>query len=101
MWVLFARAAPPDASYWPGRRWLAALDAVGWPTFWLVVLAHVPARTGVVGAVLMTLVTLIGTRRLRTALWQNHRYRFTTWRWGRLLLALFLFGLAMKHILPL
>lgn len=30
MWVLFARADPPDAPYWPGRRWLAALDAVGW-----------------------------------------------------------------------
>ena len=98
MWILCARAAPPDASYWPGRRWLAALDAVGWPTCWLVVLAQVPTRTGVVGAVLMTLVTLVGARRLRTALWQNHRYRFTSWRWGRLLVPLLMFGLLMKHL---
>ena len=98
MWVLFARAAPPDAPYWRGRRWFAALDAVGWPTFWLMVLSHVPARTGVVGAVLMSLVTLAGARRLRTALWQNHRYRFTTWRWGRLLLTLLVLEAAVKHI---
>ena len=101
MWILFARAAPPDASYWPGRRWLAALDAVGWPTFWLIVLGHVPARTGVVGAVLVTLVTVIGAHRLRTALWQNHRYRFATWRWGRSLLVLALFGWALEHALVL
>ena len=99
MWVFFARAAPPDSTYWRGRRWLAALDAVGWPTFWLTVLSHVPSRTGLAGAVLVTLAVLVGAYRLRVALWQNHRYRFTTWRWGRLLLGLLLFGLAMKYAL--
>jgi hypothetical protein len=99
MWMLFARAAPPDAPYWRGRRWLAALDAIGWPTFWLTVLSHVPAQTGLAGVVLATLAVIGGLHRLRVALWQNHRYRFTTWRWGRLLLALLLFGLAMKHVL--
>ena len=98
MWVLFARAAPPDARYWPGRRWLATLDAIGWPTFWLIVLGHVAARTGVVGPVLMSLVMLVGARRVCTAIWQNQRYRFTTWRWARPLLALLLVGLAIKHV---
>ena len=97
MWILFARAPPPDSPYWPGRRWLAALDAVGWPTFWLAVLSHVPVRTGLVGAVLAILAVIVGLHRLRVALWQNHRYRFATWRWGRLLLMLILFGWALKH----
>ena len=98
-WVLFARAAPPDSPYWRGRRCLAALDAVGWPTFWLTVLSHAPARTDLVGAVLAAVAVLVGLNRLRVALWRNHRYRFTTWRWGRLLLGLLLFGLAMKYAL--
>ena len=96
MWVLFARTAPPDAPYWRGRRWLAALDAVGWPAFWLTVLSHAPARMGLVGAVLAALAVLGGLNRLRVALTQNHRYRFTTWRWGRLVLALLLLGLAIR-----
>lgn len=98
MWILFARAAPPDAPDWSGRRWLAATDAVGWPTFWLAVLTHAPARTGLVGVVLMCLAVIIGMRRLRIALWHNHRYRFTTWRWGRVLIALPLLGFAIKYI---
>ncbi|CAN5783187.1 hypothetical protein BH11PSE8_BH11PSE8_16120 [soil metagenome] len=101
MWVLFSRAAPPDAAYWPGRRWLAALDAVGWPTFWLTVLSHVPARTGLAGAVFMTMAVTVGAYRLHVALWLNHRYRFTTCRWGRLLFALLVFGLTIKHVLLL
>lgn len=98
MWMLLARAAPPDAPYWPGRRWFAALDAIGWPMFWLTVLAGVPVRTGLVGAVLATLAVIVGLHRLRVALWHNHKYRFTTWRWGRLLFALLVFGVTMKHI---
>lgn len=31
MWLLFTRAPPQDAPYWPGRRCLAAVDAVVWP----------------------------------------------------------------------
>lgn len=98
MWVLFARAAAPDASYWPGRRWLAALDAVGWPAFWLIMLAQSSAPTRLVGAVLATLAIIVGARRLRIALWHNHRYRFAIWRWGRLVLTLLVFGAAMKHM---
>ena len=98
MWVLFARAAPTDSAYWPGRRWIAALDAVGWPTFWLTVLSHVPARAGLAGIVLMTLAVIVGVHRLHVALWRNHRYRFTTWRWGRLIFALVLVGMAMKYV---
>jgi len=34
--------------------------------------------------------------RLHRALWNNHRYRFTTWRWGRAVAALLVLGFAMK-----
>ena len=98
MWILFVRAAPPDAAYWPGRRWLAALDAVGWPIFWLCVLSHVPARIGLFGAVLAALAVSVGLRRFRVALCENHRYQFSTWRWGRLLFALGACGLAVKYM---
>ncbi len=40
MWMLFARAPPPDAPYWPGRRWWAALDALAWPAGWIAAVAH-------------------------------------------------------------
>jgi hypothetical protein len=87
MWfVLRQREARPDAPYWPGRRFLAAIDAVAWPTLGVVVLMRLPAHGGVVGAVLVAACVIAAARRLRQALWSNHRYRFTTWRFGRVAL---------------
>lgn len=96
MWLLFARAPPPDAPYWPGRRWLAAVDAVVWPGLLLLGLMHLPASGGLVAALSMALAVLSATRRLYTALLTNHRYRFTTWRWGGLLMWLVMLGLLLK-----
>ncbi len=96
MWMLFARAPPPDAPNWPGRRWLAALDAVAWPTLWIIGLNHVSVSGGLVGAVVIAATALVALRRLCTALWSNHRYRFTTWRWGKLLATLLLIGWMLK-----
>ena len=42
MWILFARAPHPDAAYWPGRRWLALMDGLAWPTLVLWVIAAGP-----------------------------------------------------------
>jgi hypothetical protein len=33
--------------------------------------------------VVVSLAPLSATGRLHRAPWTNHRYRFTTWRWGR------------------
>ena len=96
MWLLFARAPAPDRPYWPGRRWLAALDAVAWPGLWMLVVSRAPASGGVVAGVVTALAALSAVRRTRTAIWMNHRYRFTTWRWGRVLIWLWLFGLVLK-----
>lgn len=42
------------------------------------------------------LAVLSGLGRLRRALWMNHRYQFTTWRWGRRLAALLLIGMVLR-----
>ena len=64
MWVLFARAPPPDAAYWPGRRWLAAVDAVAWPATAWSVLSQVPGEGGLVLALAMAPLAW-GLRRAR------------------------------------
>ena len=96
MWLLFAREPRPDAPYWPGRRVLAAVDAAIWPLLWVAVFAHAPKPVGVVGPVVATVALLSAWGRLRRALWSNHRYRFTTWRWGCVAAALLLMGVVLK-----
>jgi hypothetical protein len=96
MWVLFARPPPPDAPYWPGRRWLAAVDAIVWPAVAWSVLNQVPVPGGLVQALAMALLVVSAARRLFAALLVNHRYRFTTWRWGRVLMWMLVLGMLMK-----
>ena len=99
MFFIFARAPPPDAPYWPGRRWLAAVDALAWPALWVVVIACIPAHSGVAGSVAVAWAGFSSLARLRRALHNNRRYRFTTWRWGRPAMALLLFSWVLKLIL--
>ena len=82
MWLLVAREPRPDAPDWPGRRLLAAVDAVAWPLMWVLLIRHVPGPAGLVGPFVTALAVLLGLGRLHRALWVNHRYWFTTWRWG-------------------
>jgi len=96
MWLLVSRAPPPDAPNWPGRRWLAALDAVGWPMAWVLSVAYVPMPAGLMGPTVVAFAALTALGRCRRALWVNHRYRFTTWRWGRGVALLMLVGAALK-----
>ena len=96
MWVLFTRIPRPDAAYWPGRRWLAALDAVAWPAAWALVVARAPMSMGIVGKMVIACATLCAVRRLQQALLRTERFRFTTWRWGRVLAVLLLLGLMTK-----
>jgi hypothetical protein len=100
MWLLYARAPPPDSPYWPGRRWLAVLDAAVWPGLWMMAIAQMPGHGGLVPAVITAFAGMSALRRVRTALLANHRYRFTTWRWGRVVVWLMLFGLVLKWVLP-
>jgi hypothetical protein len=98
MWVLFARAPPADAPYWPGRRALSALDAVLWPAAWIMVSTRLSLYAGLLGHVAVCLLVWAALSRLRTAVWVNHRYRFTTWRWGRAAVLLVVTGWLLKWL---
>ena len=49
MWQLVAREPRPDAPEWPGRRLLAAVDAVVWPLMWVLLIQHAPQPLGLIG----------------------------------------------------
>ncbi|WP_293435115.1 hypothetical protein [Piscinibacter sp.] len=96
MWLLVAREPRPDAPDWPGRRLLAAIDAVAWPLMWVLLIRQVPGPAGLVGPFVTALAVLLGLGRLHRVLWINHRYWFTTWRWGKVLGAMLLIGAVLK-----
>ena len=96
MWLVVTRAPSPDAPYWPGRRLFALADAVAWPAAWIALATHLPQPAGIVGPMVIALAVLSAISRAHRAVWLNHRYRFTIWRWGRIVAALLLIGLAMK-----
>ena len=96
MWLLVARERRPDAPYWAGRRLLAAVDAAAWPLMWMAGFSHAAVPVGLVGPLVVVLAVLCALGRLHRAVWINHRYWFTTWRWGRVVAALMLSGLVLK-----
>ncbi len=100
MWLVVAREPKPDAPYWHGRRMLAAIDAAVWPLLWVLLFSHAPKPVGLVGPFVAVVALLCGLGRLHRALWVNHRYRFTTWRWGRIAVALLLMGLVLNLAMP-
>jgi hypothetical protein len=96
MWLLVAREPRPDAPDWPGRRLLAAVDAVMWPVMWVLLIRHAPQPVGLIGPFVTALAVLFGLGRLHRALWVNHRYWFTTSRWGKVLASMLLIGAVLK-----
>ena len=95
MWLVFARAPLPDAPFWPGRRLLALVDAVAWPVAWIALAIHLPKPAGIVAPVVVALAALSAMGRVHRAAHQNHRYHFTTLRWGRVAAGLLLVGVAV------
>lgn len=96
MWVIFARAPPPDAVVWPGRRALALVDAVAWPAAWAAFVLGLPVSGGLLGNFALALCAVSALTRAHRAVANNHRYHFTTWRWGHRLVFVLVFGYAMK-----
>ena len=66
----------------------------------MIVFSHAPKPVGLVGQVVAAVALLCAIGRLHRAVWVNHRYRFTTWRWGRVAAALLLVGLVLKLMVP-
>jgi hypothetical protein len=96
MWLLVAREPRANAPYWTGRRWLSAIDAVVWPLLWVLLLSQVDVPVGIIGPMVVAIALLFSVERLHRAVWANHRYWFTTLRWGRVLIALFVIGLVLN-----
>ena len=96
MWLLVAREPQPDAPDWPGRRMLAAVDAVVWPLLWVLLVQHLPEPVGLVGPFVTAMAVLLGLGRLHRAMWVNQCYWFTTWRWGKAMAAMLLIGAVLK-----
>ena len=96
MWLLVAREPRANAAYWTGRRWLAAIDAVAWPLFWVILVSQIDAAVGIVGPMIVAVSLLFSVKRIHRAVWVNHRYWFTTWHWGRILGALMVIGTVLK-----
>jgi hypothetical protein len=96
MWLLVAREPRPDAPEWPGRRLLAAIDALVWPLLWVLLIRQMPEPVGVVGPIATGLTLLSALGRLHRAVFVNHRYRFTTWRWGRVVAGVLMAGAVLK-----
>jgi len=98
MWLVLTRAPQPDAPYWPSRRLLALVDAVAWPAAWIALAMQLPQPAGIVGPMVIALLVLSALGRAHRAAWQNHRYRFTTWRWGRVAAGALVIGLVLKGV---
>lgn len=96
MWVIVSRAPAPDVEVWPGRRTLALIDAVGWPAGWAAWLLGLTVPLGLAGQFALACCGVFALRRAWRAVGENHRYHFTTWRWGCRLAPLLLFGYGLK-----
>ncbi|MBE7416692.1 MAG: hypothetical protein HS128_02895 [Ideonella sp.] len=99
MFLVLYRNPKPDAEQWPGRRWLAAIDAVLWPALWITALAAVQNRAGIVVPVAIAFLVVLAAARLARAIWRNERYWFSTWRWGKVLAILMATGLLLMLLL--
>lgn len=83
----------PSDSTWP-------TDAIARPTAAWAALNHVAQRGGLLLAFIMSMLVMSAARRLFTALLKKHRYQFTMWRWGRVLVWMMALGALLKLGLP-
>ena len=96
MFIVLTKVPRADAPSWSGRVALAAVDAVVWPALWIALIRHLPVSPGVVGVVGYAVAALSAVVRLQRAVFMNHRYWFTTWRWGKVIVAILFMGGVMK-----
>ncbi len=61
-----------------------------------VALSQFDTPVGIVGPMVVAVALLVAAERIHRAVWVNHRYWFTTWRWGRIAVSLFVIGMVLK-----
>ena len=96
MWLITVRPPLPDIPYWPGRRVLALLDAVIWPSLVALWVENMPRDARLVGQVVIALCVLHGLRQAGRALWDNGQYRFTTLKVLKVVGMLMVVGAVLK-----
>jgi hypothetical protein len=96
--IVFSRQPRPDAADWPGRRVLSLLDAIVWPAAWFGTFSSLPMDVGLVGTCILSLAIVAAVGRSWRALFDNARYRFTTYQWGVPIATLCVLGLALKAL---
>lgn len=96
MFVFLTRIPKPAAAYWPGRRWLAALDAIGWPALCFVGIWIASAETQSAVLAFAAVLVCVGMARLWRAVFHNETYWFITWRLLKILGGLAIIGLILK-----
>ena len=61
-----------------------------------MVAAFASAPTGLICCLDVALAACSALSRCRRAMWVMHRYRLTTWRWGRAISVLLTIGVVLK-----
>ena len=78
-----------EAAVWPGRRFLAVVDALIWPALLAgLVIYYVPEKDIALRGVATAAFALAATSRLSRAVLRNEFYRFTSWQLAKLIFVL-------------
>jgi hypothetical protein len=62
----------------------------------VLLVSLIDAPIGIVGPLVVAFALLFSVERVHRAVWVNNRYWFTTWRWGRIAIALMVIGMVLK-----
>lgn len=70
-----------------------------WPVIGVLLLRHAVGFATVMGGVMLWALAGLALQRMSRAWWANSRYRFTTWRLAKVMLALLVLGVILKIVM--
>lgn len=95
-WRVTSHPATKCEVHHDGVDHTATADAMAWPLLWTIWLIRIPQPTGIAVPVICAVAVIVALQRVHRAVRCDHRYRFTTWRWGRALATLLVIGWVLK-----